>query len=166
MSYGLTASPKQARGSTAQRESSEVAQAGAAGYSEGAGKGALAGASQGAGYGAAIGTAVLPGVGTAIGFVGGALVGAVIGATAGGVSGQSEAAKAKIEEQNAKRRTAILTRQENTTRQQEARAAQTSTVKTPKPTAPVMTDTAVSAMPAASGKGTAYDAWHTTVYGG
>ena len=167
MSYGLQEAPKQTKGSIAARESLEIRTASSEGFSEGSKKGALSGAAMGAGYGATIGTAILPGVGTAIGMVGGALMGAILGATAGGVPGQDAAVKEKREEINSKRRTDILTRQEDTAGQQQARMDQTSKVKTPRMTAPTATDAvSIAQMPTASGKGTAYDTWRSTVYGG
>jgi hypothetical protein len=98
--------------------------------------------------------------------VGGALVGGAIGAFAGSSIGENEGEDAKRAELNSKRRTDILTRQEGTTLQQQARMGQTSKVKTPRMTAPSATDASMNEMPTASGKGTAYDTWRSTVYGG
>ena len=79
----------------------------------------------------------------------------------------ADAEDAKRAELNSKRRTDILTRQEVTAGQQQARMDQTSKVKTPRMTAPSATDTvSIAQMPTASGKGTAYDTWRSTVYGG
>lgn len=167
MAYGLASTTGARPRSIREREARAVRTAGGEGASSGASSGALQGAAQGAGLGATIGTAVLPGVGTAIGMVGGALVGAVAGAFYGGNVGEKEAEDAKRAELNSKRRTDILTRQEVTAGQQQARMDQTSKVKTPRMTAPSATDTvSIAQMPSASGKGTAYDAWRTTVYGG
>lgn len=166
MAYGLVSTSEARPRSAREREARAVRTAGGEGASSGASSGALQGAAQGAGLGATIGTAVLPGVGTAIGMVGGALVGGAIGAFAGSSIGENEAADAKRAELNSKRRTDILTRQEGTTRQQQARMGQTSKVKTPRMTAPSATDASMNEMPSASGKGTAYDTWRSTVYGG
>jgi hypothetical protein len=117
--------------------------------------------------GMALGTAVLPGIGTAVGLVGGAIVGTIAGALYGSETGRDEGAAAKRAELNSKRRTDILTRQEVTAGQQQARMDQTSKVNTPRMTAPSATDTvSIAQMPTASGKGTAYDSWRSTVYGG
>ncbi len=154
-------------GSQAQREGREQFEAAQEGYSEGSKSGALSGASKGASVGATFGTAFGP-IGTAIGFVGGGIVGAAIGAAYGGSKGMGEAAEAKKQEQDTKRRSDILARQTQTAMQQEARAASSrgaSRVKAP-PSAPSGPDAAMSAMPSMSGKGTAYDTWRSTVYGG
>ena len=154
-------------GSQAQREGREQFEAAQEGYQEGSKSGALSGASKGASVGATVGTAFGP-IGTAIGFVGGGIVGAAIGAGFGGSKGMGEAAEAKKQEQDTKRRSDILARQTKTAMQQEARAAsgmKASQVKAP-PSAPSGPDAAMAAMPSTSGRGTAYDAWRSTVYGG
>lgn len=157
MAFGLTSTSGYTARSTRSREAQEVAKAGGEGASSGTASGALQGAMQGASLGIALGP---------LGAVGGAIAGAAIGGLAGGALGQREAEKAKREELNSKRRTEILTRQESTTRQQQARMGQTSKAKALRQTAPSATDASLIEMPAASGKGTAYDAWRTTVYGG
>jgi hypothetical protein len=167
MAYGLvsTSGARPVR-SIREREARAIQTAGSEGASAGMASGALQGAAQGAGLGATIGTAFLPGVGTAIGLVGGALVGAVAGSIYGVETGENEGEDAKRAELNSKRRTDILTRQDATTLQQQARMGQTSKVKTPRMTAPSATDASMNEMPTASGKGTAYDTWRSTVYGG
>lgn len=157
MAFGLTSTAGSTARSAQAREEKAVRTAGG----EGASSGSVSGALQGAVQGAALGSALGP-----LGIVGGAIVGAVAGGYVGGKTGQEQAEQAKRDELNAKRRTDILTRQESTTRQQQARMGQTSKVKTSRPTAPSTTDVALVEMPTASGKGTAYDAWRTTVYGG
>ena len=166
MAYGLVSTTGARPRSIREREESAIQKSGTEGASSGTSSGALQGAAQGAGLGATIGTAVLPGLGTAIGMVGGALVGGAIGAFAGSSIGENEGEDAKRAELNSKRRTDILTRQEGTTLQQQARMGQTSKVKTPRMTAPSATDASMNEMPTASGKGTAYDTWRSTVYGG
>lgn len=157
MAFGLTSTGGYTARSARAREEQAVAKAGGEGASSGSASGALQGATQGAALGMALGP---------LGMVGGAIAGAAIGGLAGGSIGKSEAEKAKREELNSKRRTEILTRQEGTTRQQQARMGQTSKVKALRQTAPSATDASLVEMPSASGKGTAYDAWRTTVYGG
>ena len=108
-------------------------------------------------------------------FEGGALAGStmlgagVTGAGIGGAAGKKEAIEAEKQAQAEKRRSDILARQTKTAMQQEAKAAsgaKASSVKAP-PMAPVSgMDAAMQAMPATTGKGTAYDAWRSTVYGG
>jgi phage tail tape-measure protein len=157
MAFGLTSTGGYTARSARSREAQEVSKAGG----EGASSGSVSGAFQGATQGATLGMALGP-----LGMVGGAIAGAALGGLVGGKLGKDEAQDAKRAELNSKRRTDILTRQESTTRQQQARMGQTSKVKTPRMTAPSATDASLVEMPSASGKGTAYDAWRTTVYGG
>jgi len=160
MAYGLTsASGYKGKTQATQRES-EIAKAGA----EAGNKGMASGAMQGAMTGATLGASFGP-----LGMVGGAIVGAATGALGGGAMASAESREAKKQELDAKRRSDVLARQTNTAMQQEARAAskgKASSVKAP-PMAPVSgMDAAMQAMPATTGKGTAYDAWRSTVYGG
>ena len=157
MAFGLTSTGGYTARSARSREAQEVSKAGG----EGASSGSVSGAFQGATQGAALGMALGP-----LGMVGGAIAGAALGGLVGGKLGKDEAQDAKRAELNSKRRTDILTRQEGTTRQQQARMGQTSKVKTPRMTAPSATDASMNEMPTASGKGTAYDTWRSTVYGG
>lgn len=157
MAFGLTNTSGYTARSSRSRDAQAVSKAGGEGASSGTASGALQGAAQGAALGMALGP---------LGIVGGAIAGAAVGGLVGGELGKSEAEKAKREEINSQRRTDILTRQESTTRQQQARMGQTSKAKTLRMTAPSATDASLVEMPTASGKGTAYDAWRTTVYGG
>ena len=159
MAYGLASTKGVTHRSQKDREQLEVQQARTAGSSEGFASGALKGAAQGASLGMAAGP---------LGAVAGTLLGGLAGAAYGGYSGGQQAAEAKKAEQESKRRSDILARQTSTAQQQEARMARTSgasRVKAP-PTSPSGGEAALMAMPAASGKGTAYDAWRSTVYGG
>lgn len=166
-SYGSGATGR--RTSNAQQVAqSEQFKAGQEGRAEGSMAGMKSGVLQGAQYGAMAGSMFGP-IGAGIGLVGGAIVGGAIGAATGGASGKKEAIEAEKKAQDEKRRSDILARQTKTAMQQEARAAsgaKASSVKAP-PMAPVSgMDAAMQAMPATTGKGTAYDAWRSTVYGG
>lgn len=169
MAYGMT-SANTYKGKT-QAEQREVAldKGMMEGASAAGSKAALSGAGQGAGLGATIGTAVLPGLGTAIGALSGAFIGGVAGYLGGSTAGAQQGRQQAKADLDAKRRSDILARQTKTAMQQEAKAAsgaKASTVKAP-PMAPVSgMDAAMQAMPATTGKGTAYDAWRSTVYGG
>lgn len=178
MAYGMTSTAGySSKGSQADQQRAEQRSAASEGYAEGSRSGAAQGAVMGAQYGstagAAIGSLITPVIGTAIGgaigLVGGAIVGAVGGSMAGGSRGEKEAVAAEKQAQADKRRSDILARQTRTALQQEAKAAsgaKASSVKAP-PMAPVSgADAAMQAMPATTGKGTAYDAWRSTVYGG
>lgn len=178
MAYGMTSTTGySSRGSQADQQRAEQRAAGSEGYSagsrSGAATGALMGAQYGATTGAAIGSLVTPVIGTAIGgaigLVGGAIVGAFGGSMVGGNRGEKEAVAAEKQAQADKRRSDILARQTRTAMQQEAKAAsgpRASTVKAPPMGAVSGADAAMQAMPSTSGKGTAYDTWRSTVYGG
>jgi hypothetical protein len=170
--YGFTSSGDSYKGrrtqSAAQYAAGDQYQAGREGRAEGSMAGMQSGALQGAQYGATAGMLFGP-IGAGIGLVGGAIIGAGIGAATGGAKGEKEAVAAEKQAQTDKRRSDILARQTKTAMQQEAKAAsgaKASSAKAP-PMAPVSgMDAAMQAMPATTGKGTAYDAWRSTVYGG
>lgn len=169
MAYGMT-SANTYEGET-QAEQREVAldKGMMAGASSMGGKAALSGAGQGAGIGATIGTAVLPGLGTAIGALSGAFIGGVAGYLGGSTAGAKQGRQQAMADLDAKRRSDILARQTKTAMQQEAKANSgpgASTVKAPSMGAVSGVNAAMQAMPSTSGKGTAYDSWRSTVYGG
>lgn len=160
MAYGMTSASGYKGSTQATQREAEIDKAGA----EAGNKGMASGAMQGAMTGATLGAGFGP-----LGMVGGAIIGATAGAFGGGAMASAEGREAKKQELDTKRRSDILARQTRTAMQQEARAAsgpRASTAKAPTMGAVSGVDAAMQAMPATTGKGTAYDAWRSTVYGG
>lgn len=160
MAYGMTSASGYKGSTQATQREAELDKA----TIEAGNKGAASGAMQGLVTGATLGSSLGP-----LGTVAGAITGAAIGMAAGGDIAGAQGREAKKQELDAKRRSDILARQTRTAMQQEARAAsgpRASTVKAPTMGAVSGVDAAMQAMPATTGKGTAYDAWRSTVYGG